>query len=197
MENGNLLMWQSRTKNDLIIEVWEKLDCENVGAAEIEAIEAVVGDQYGRAAVDSPMVIARLLADEGADLRHSEIMALYVERASDRPYDAALRNVLNTVDLQSTERSIQNLESLRRKYKGENDKEGLRLVREIVLRSKENALAEAEKKNADVATRQLNEEIFQGLRIWLETPESFANWVDLRKRSADFEVKFKCLSETS
>lgn len=197
MENGNLLMWQSRTKNDLIIEVWEKLDCENVGAAEIEAIEAVVGDQYGRAAVDSPMVIARLLADEGADLRHSEIMALYVERASDRPYDAALRNVLNTVDLQSTERSIQNLESLRRKYKGENDKEGLRLVREIVLRSKENALAEAEKKNADVATRQLNEEIFQWLRIWLETPESFANWVDLRKRSADFEVKFKCLSETS
>ena len=59
-------MWQSRTKNDLIIEVWEKLDCENVGAAEIEAIEVVVKEQYGEAAVDSPMIIARLLADEGA-----------------------------------------------------------------------------------------------------------------------------------
>jgi len=34
-----LPMWLSRNKNDLIIEVWEKLDCENVGAAEIEAIE--------------------------------------------------------------------------------------------------------------------------------------------------------------
>ena len=35
-------MWQSRTKIDLIIEVWEKLDCESVGAAEIEAIEEAV-----------------------------------------------------------------------------------------------------------------------------------------------------------
>src|SRR5688572_18312909 len=99
-------MWQSRTKNDLIIEVWEKLDCENVGAAEIEAIEAVVKEQYGDAAVDSPMIIARLLADEGADLRHAEIMSLYVERASDRPYDAAFRNVIKIDDLISTERSI-------------------------------------------------------------------------------------------
>lgn len=35
-------MWNSRTKIDLIIEVWEKLDCESVGAREIEAIETVV-----------------------------------------------------------------------------------------------------------------------------------------------------------
>ena len=102
-------MWLSRTKNDLIIEVWEKLDCENIGAAEIEAIETVVADQFGKAAVDSPMVIARLLADEGAELRHAEIMALYVERASDRPYDAALRNILNIDDLKSTARSIADL----------------------------------------------------------------------------------------
>ena len=42
------------------------------------------------------MKIARLLADEGAELRHSEIMELYVERASDRPYDAAFRNLIET-----------------------------------------------------------------------------------------------------
>ena len=40
-------MWQSKTKNDLIIEVWEKLDCESVGAIEIEAIETVVREKYG------------------------------------------------------------------------------------------------------------------------------------------------------
>src|SRR5258708_30522178 len=105
-------MWQARTKNDFIIGVWEKLDCENVGAAEIEAVETVVADHYGRSAVDSPMVIARLLADEGAELRHSEIMKLYVERASDQPYDAALRNVLKIDDLKSATTSIKNLENL-------------------------------------------------------------------------------------
>src|SRR5438445_6034368 len=116
-------MWHARTKNDLIIEVWEKLDCENVGAAEIEAIETVVADQYGQAAVDSPMVIARLLADEGAQLRHSEIMRLYVERTSDRPYDAALRNVLKIDGLKTAAASIRNLENLRQKYSRDNDKE--------------------------------------------------------------------------
>ena len=78
-------MWNSRTKNDLIIEVWEKLDCESVGAREILAIEEVVREQYGSAAVESPMIIARNLADEGAELRHSEIMELDVERRLESP----------------------------------------------------------------------------------------------------------------
>jgi len=183
-------MWLARTKNDLIIEVWEKLDCENVGAAEIEAIETVVADQYGQAAIDSPMVIARLLADEGANLRHSEIMNLYVERASDRPYDAALRNILNIVDLKSAERSIQNLENLRRKYKSENDKEGLRLVRETGLRGKQSAEEITGKINIDTAAGQLSDEIVQWFRIWLETPEVFETWVALRQRSPEFIEKF-------
>ena len=127
-------MWKARTKDDLIIEVWEKLDCENVGASEIEAIETVVRDEYGESAVDSPMVVARLLADEGAELRHSEIMKLYVERASDRPYDGAFRNIVRTRDLKSTLASIRDLENLRRKYAKENDKQGLRLVREAAQR---------------------------------------------------------------
>src|SRR5206468_4622314 len=138
-------MWKSRIKTDLIIEVWEKLDCENVGAAEIEAIETVVADLYGEAAVDSPMIIARLLADEGAELRHSEIMQLYVSRASDRPYDAALRNVLKLDDLRSTLISIANLENLRRKYADDGDKHGLRYVRQTGIRAKNEALGAANK----------------------------------------------------
>src|SRR3954454_19540783 len=98
-------MWLSRTKNDLIIEVWEKLDCESIGASEIEAIETVVKDQYGESAVESPMVIARLLADEGAELRHSELMALYVKRATDRPYDVAFID-LEIRDLSGAARTI-------------------------------------------------------------------------------------------
>ena len=81
-------MWKSRNKTELIIEVWEKLDCESVGAAEVEAIEIAVEAVYGKPAVESPMRIARLLADEGAELRHSEIMDLYLQRVSVRPHAA-------------------------------------------------------------------------------------------------------------
>lgn len=183
-------MWNASTKTDLIIEVWEKLDCENVGATEIEAIETVVKAVYGKAAVDSPMTIARLLADEGAELRHSEIMELYVTRASDRPYDAALRNILNLDDLHSTVSTVRALENLRKKYTDANDAEGLRLLRETAIRGKDLTLETADRKNVDAFTRNLNEEIANWLTIWLQTPDVFENWVALRQRSSEFVDKF-------
>jgi len=182
-------MWKARTKNDLIIEVWEKLDCENVGAGEIEAIEMVVRDVYGEKAVDSPMVIARLLADEGAELRHSEIMNLYVDRASDRPYDSALRNVIKIDNLGSTLASIRNLENLRKKYASDGDKHGLRYVRETAIGAKNGALSAA-KKAGDPVAAQISVEIADWLTIWLQTPEMFDTWVAMRQRSADFVSKF-------
>src|SRR4030095_11571497 len=65
--------WRSRTKNDLIIEVWEALDCESVGARELEQIQEELLGRFGEGAVDSPASIARPVADEGAVLRHPEV----------------------------------------------------------------------------------------------------------------------------
>ena len=188
-------MWESKNKNDLIIEVWEKLDCESVGAAEIVAIETVVADVFGKAAVDSPMIIARLLADEGAELRHSEIMNLYVERASDRPYDAVFRNILNTRDLRSTLRSIRNMENLRRKLATEKDREGLRLLREQAILEKEAKIAYAGKSRTPQASRAEALEIAEWLTLWLQSPEIFENWVGLRSRTQDFISKFGDIRE--
>ncbi len=179
-------MWRSRTKKDLIIEVWEKLDCESVGRVEIEAIETVIEGHYGEPAVDPPMVLARLVADEGAELRHSEIMELHVERASDRPYDAALQNLLNISDLKAAAATIRRLENLRRKYLSDGDKQGLRHIRESALRGKQMA-SEA---ISNDSTSEVSYEIERWLSIWLQTPELFETWVDLRLRSADFVEKF-------
>lgn len=183
-------MWQSRTKNDLVIEVWEKLDCESVGAAEIEAIETVIADNYGESAVDSPMVIARLLADEGADLRHSEIMMLFVERNADTVYSAALRNVLQLADLKHALATIRHLENLRRKYVSENDKEGSRRLRETALRGKKMVNEIVKRPSTEGLARQINIEISEWLSVWLQTPAFFDDWVELRQRSADFVERF-------
>jgi len=183
------MTWKARNKTDLIIEVWERLDCENVGAREIEAVETVVADVYGAEAVDSPMVIARLLADEGAELRHAEIMRLYVERASKRPYDAALRNLLKLDGLRVALTSIRHLENLRKKFEAGADKHGLRFVREMAIRGKNDAL-ETAKTTAGAIDKQLHIEIADWLTIWLQTPEMFETWVKLRRRSKDFVAKF-------
>lgn len=183
-------MWNSRNKTDLMIEVWEKLDCESVGAAEIIAIETVVRDVFGDSAVDSPMIVARLLADEGAELRHSEVMELYLERASDRPYDAALLNILDTSDLTTTLRSLRQMENLRRKLTGDDDREGMRLLRELALEEKKSKLEAASRTRIDPRQRAEYLEITEWLTLWLQSPELFDNWFALRRRSQDFISKF-------
>lgn len=173
-----------------MIEVWEKLDCESVGAAEIVAIETVVRDVFGESAVDSPMLVARLLADEGAELRHSEVMELYLERASDRPYDAALLNILDTSDLNTTLRSIRQMENLRRKLAGDDDREGMRLLRELALEEKKKLSEASGRTRIDPRRRDELLEIAEWLTLWLQSPELFDSWLSLRRRSEDFISRF-------
>lgn len=189
-------MWNARTKDELIIEVWEKLDCESVGSAEIEAIETAVAAEYGPAAVDSPMIIARLLADEGAELRHPEIMRLYVERASDRPYDAAFRNLMDTESLRGALRSIRELNNLRQKYAAENDREGIRLARQTALDAKRKLKAAIDDARTEGLKRSVSIEIAEWLSVWLQTPDLFNDWVELRQRSAGFRETFGQIQST-
>jgi hypothetical protein len=183
-------MWNARTKDDLIIEVWEKLDCESVGAAEVETIEKVVADVFGRAAVDSPMVIARLVADEGAELRHSELMDLYVSRASERTFEPAFAHLVPPPDLLSAEKLIRELERLRLKYHFERDNDELRSVRQRALDLKKNAAEVSADHSLDAIARQMQSEIVEWLTIWLQTPELFGTWVAIRQASQDFKERF-------
>lgn len=173
-------MWKSKNKYDLMIEVWEKLDCESVGAPEIAAIEAVVRDVFGEPALDSPMRMARILADEGAELRHSEIMQLYVERYENQPYTAEFRNILKLDNLKRARSSIRNLENLRRKFLADNDREGVRLIRERTI--------DAKKELKSDTIHDL--EIARWLTVWLQTPELFEDWLKLRARSNEFLSAF-------
>ena|SRR5215468_44423 len=183
-------MWTSRTKNDLIIEVWEKLDCENVGAVEIEAIQEAVSAQFGDAAVESPMKIARILADEGAALRHSEIMELWVRQYADRPHEAEFRNLLKLDDLESTFQSLRHVDNLKRKFLSVGDKDGLKILREEVFEAKAALLKASRDKKLDDATRLIKAETAEWLTIWLQSPAVFENWIKLRRNSAEFKSKF-------
>ncbi len=183
-------MWKSRTKIDLIIEVWEKLDCESVGAKEILAIEQVILDQFGINAVDLPMKTARLLADEGALLRHSEILKIDIERRLNSPYDPLFRNTFNFSNFRETLASLRNLENLRLKFVSDDDKIGLRLMFAEILKAKERCLSIANKKAIDENRRLENLEIAEWLTIWIQTPEIFEMWLKLRQNSKDFQSKF-------
>lgn len=183
-------VWQSRTKQDLMIEVWEALDCESVGRTEIEAIETAIAARFGVGATESPMKIARLLADEGADLRHAEIMELDIERRTSDPRAAEFRNLIKFSDFKQAETTFKNLENLRQKYFRDGDKDGLRRLQAKAQQGRERAAMIGRNQNVKPKKREEKAEISEWFRIWLETPEIFAAWLNIRKKTADFQNRF-------
>jgi len=188
-------MWAARTKDDLVIEVWEKLDCESVGRREIEAIETAVDAVFGASAVDPPMVLARFLSDEGAHLRHSEIMQLYLERAGESAFDIALRNAADLSSAAASLASIKRLDNLRKKLAAENDKPALNELRQTVLELRGELQQQAASPRISNEAKLCAVEIDEWLSHWLKTPEIFFAWVELRQNSPDFKEKFGSMEE--
>ncbi|HYJ45184.1 MAG TPA: hypothetical protein VEV81_01130 [Pyrinomonadaceae bacterium] len=183
--------WKARTKRDLMIEVWEHLDCETVGAAELETIQTVVRERFGEGAVESPATVARLLADEGAELRHAEVLELDTRYRATDPYEAMFRNVLKFSTFAQAAASLKNLENLRKQFSRKKDQEGLRRVSETALKGKQRAQMIARNRNVDERKRAEKAEIAEWFSVWLKQPEIFNDWLELRQRSKDFRSKFK------
>lgn len=173
-----------------MIEVWEYLDCESVGAEELRRIAEEVSARFGAGAVESPAMIARLLAEEGAELRHAEVLDLDTEWRSADPYQAMFRNVLKFSDFEQAAASIKRMENLRRQFERVKDQTGLRLLRELAVKGRRRA--EMIARNASVETRKRDEkiEIAEWFAVWLRTPELFENWLELRRRSKPFRERF-------
>ncbi|HZH32587.1 MAG TPA: hypothetical protein VEY11_17615 [Pyrinomonadaceae bacterium] len=183
-------MWRARTKHDLMIEVWEHLDCETVGAAELEAIAEAVRARFGEGAEESPAIVARLLADEGAELRHAEVLETDARWRSADPYDAMFRNVLKFSNFEEAAASIKRLDNLRRQFARKKDKEGLRRVQETVLKGKQRAQMIARNATVNEQKRAEKEEIAEWFTVWLRQPEIFDDWLILRRRAKEFRERF-------
>lgn len=187
--------WRARNKNELAVEVWEKLDCESVGRAELEAIATVLREVYGAGAVPGPAILARLLADEGAELRHVEVLELDVERRLDDPYQPMFRNLIKLRNLDDAEASLRRLENLRRKFANEKDRIGTGRLLELARRAKQRLLTTVNNPRTGEERRRECAEMAEWLTIWLNQPEVFDTWLDLRRRSPDYQEKFASAAE--
>jgi len=181
---------QTQTKRDVIIEVWESLDCESVGADELKEIQRVTREKFGAGAVESPAAIARALSDEGAVLRHPEVLECDARWREQNSGEAIFTEALNFGDLAESLESIQKLERWRSKLSFDSDEPGLRRLRAAVRKIREDCLLVARSEIVDESKRVVAAEIAQWLGIWLKQPEIFPDWIDLRKRSSDFVKRF-------
>lgn len=178
-----------------MIEVWERLDCESVGARELDAVSEVVRERFGEGAVESPAIVARLLADEGAELRHAEVLELDSRWRTQDPYEAMFRNVLKFSTFDEAAGSIKRLDNLRKQFERKGDREGLRRVRDAALKGKQRAQMIA--RNSKVAERKRaeKEEMSEWFTVWLNQPEIFEDWLALRRGTKDFRARFVEVAE--
>ena len=63
-----------RSRRDIILETWMSLGRGPVSAKTVGKIQHALSERFGPGGMESPASIARLLADEGADLRHPDII---------------------------------------------------------------------------------------------------------------------------
>ncbi len=181
--------WRARTKRELIVEVWEYLDCESVGARELEQIQQALRDRFGEGGLDSPAMIARIVADEGAVLRHPEVFACDLKWRRRSLDDHSFAEGLDFSSLSGAFSSMVKLEKIRLELHV-NDARGLTQLRDIVTSARKDALLRARSRIIDAAQREEAQEVSQWLTIWLQAPELFSDWLDLRRRSPDFRKRF-------
>lgn len=185
--------WSARNKRDLIIEVWEYLDCESVGASELEQIQQALTEKFGAGAVTSPASIARTVADEGAILRHPEVFQCDVNWREHHVKRWEFRHGLNFSDFSSAFASVVRLEEKRLQLQLGDEATGatgLRELRDIVVAARKDSLLQARSKILDSSVRERLKEISEWLIVWLQSPELFSDWLDLRRRSPEYKKKF-------
>ena len=180
--------WRARTKRDLIIEVWEALDCESVGAREIEQIQKVLSEELGEGASDSPGSIARVVADEGAALRHPEVFECDLKWREGKLNETSIE--LDFSSLKPALESFAEVESRRREVEDQKDEAALQRLREVIAAARQDSLLLARSKIVAEAQRAEAKEVSEWLRVWLVAPELFRDWLDLRMRSAEFRKGF-------
>jgi hypothetical protein len=179
---------EPRSREHLIVARWKELGQPQVGGRELLAIQAELNQRFGGNAINSPAVIARVLADEGAALRHPEVIECDAQwRAGQiREIEHRTPEVQGVLTLTQAEEWIGELEKLRIP---EDPAEAQRL-RSMAIEARERAKRHARRTTLSQRQRAEQNEISEWLGVWIKTPSLFADWLELRRRSPDFRRKF-------
>lgn len=185
------------TKRDAIVATWVALNRPNVGAEELRAVQKALRQQFGEANVASPAAIARVLADEGAELRHPQTIEFDANWRKSQIHKKAKR--LNSLahfasdeplTLETARAMLNELEKRRAQFALADDAEALEELRSFAADARRQAETLAKDRTCEARTRATQREILEWIKVWMQTPALFADWVELRRRSPDFRKKF-------
>jgi hypothetical protein len=82
------------------------------------------------------------------------------------------------------------LDSIYREYREAADRVGTCAVRELVAKARQRTEKMARNPRLSVEKRREKQEIIQWCKVWLEVPDLFYDWLEMRRESAEFQKAF-------
>jgi len=164
------------TREQLIVETWDRMGKDLVGASELSLIQEALSERFG--SETAPASIARVLADHGARLGHPEIL-----QADARWRDRQHLFTPEDLAFDSIDAALAFMEKLQQA----DDQSSLRpSVQQI--KHELDYLAMSPKAPAN--RRAVAREVAQWLTVWLQNPQIFPEWLELRRATNEFRELF-------
>ena len=179
----------SKTKREMIAEAARQLGLQKWTTAEIDQLRRKLQADHGEAGKTGNEYIIDVLKSMGWKMQLTER-----EEAEER-FEEEFEDILHFRTLQDAEVSLTRLDELWRRFKEHDEPAAAQRVLEIARLGKRRAEMIARNHKVEVKKRDEKQEIAEWFRIWLETPDAFFNWLDVRKASPAFKEKFGEIEE--
>jgi hypothetical protein len=178
-----------RTKKALILDTAREIAATKWTPAEIEQLRRRLLTEHGEAGKTGPDYIAEVLNSAGWKV------VLTQREEAEEEYEEEFEDLLHFKTLEDAEVSLTRLDELMRKFRAHGERAAVERVLDVARLGKRRAEMIARNHKVDVHKRSEKEEIAGWFRIWLETPDAFFDWLDVRKKSPEFQKKFPSLEE--
>jgi hypothetical protein len=176
----------SHTKKALILEAARAFGKLRFTAVEIEQIRRQLIARLGASGKTSEDYIGSVLEEAGLRVAWSK------ESDADAAgrYDEEFSDLLHFSSLAEAEMCLVRLDELLRKFRAEHQRGGEERVREVARLGRRRAEMIARNHKVDPQKRAEKEEVAHWFGIWLETPDAFFDWLEVRKQSPEFQKAF-------
>lgn len=174
----------SATKKKLILEAARELAKPRYTPAEVEQIRRQLIAHLGEPGKTSADYIMSVLKEAGLRV----VWSTSADVADH--YEEEFEDLLHFSTLDEAEMCLVRLDELWRKFQAENERGAAERVREVARLGRRRAEMISRNHKVDPEKRAEKEEVAQWFAIWLETPDAFFDWLEVRKQAPDFQKRF-------
>jgi hypothetical protein len=172
------------TKKTLILQLARGLGKPKLTAAEIEQIRRQLIARIGPQGNTASDYILSVLKEAGMRV------ALSTRTDTEDLYEEEFEDLLHFSTLEEAEMCLIRLDELLRKFLTEGERAPAERVREVARLGRRRAEMIARNRKVDARKRQSKEEVAHWFAVWLETPDIFFDWLEVRKQSPEFRERF-------